>query len=100
MALQDITLKDKTAKIKVAVWDNMVGTITTGQLLSLTRCRVRLFNDEKKSFQQHYHQLLRYALSNELSRSMILCNLHDFILFLLCLDQFTIHTFVFYFKNK
>lgn len=48
MALQDITLKDKTAKIKVAVWDNMVGTITTGQLLSLTRCRVRLFNDEKK----------------------------------------------------
>jgi len=48
MALQDITLKDKTANIKVAVWDNMVGTITTGQLLSLTRCRVRLFNDEKK----------------------------------------------------
>ena len=45
---QDIIIKDTSGKIKVAVWDTMVGTLDKGQLVTLSKCRVKLFQEEKK----------------------------------------------------
>ncbi|KAJ8300309.1 hypothetical protein KUTeg_021828, partial [Tegillarca granosa] len=45
---QELTLKDKTGKATVAIWEDMVNTFTSGQFVKLSKCRVRLFNEEKK----------------------------------------------------
>ncbi|CAC5384757.1 PIF1 [Mytilus coruscus] len=45
---QEISLKDSTGKATVAVWDSMVDTIQKGKVINISKCRVRLFNAEKK----------------------------------------------------
>ena len=48
LAFQEIHLKDKTGKTKVAIWDKMVDTVEKNQIVKLTNCRVKLFDSEKK----------------------------------------------------
>ncbi|CAG2233893.1 unnamed protein product [Mytilus edulis] len=45
---QEISLKDSTGKATVAVWDSLVDTIQKGKVINISKCRVRLFNAEKK----------------------------------------------------
>ncbi|VDI28053.1 Hypothetical predicted protein [Mytilus galloprovincialis] len=45
---KEISLKDSTGKATVAVWDSMVDTIQKGKVINISKCRVRLFNAEKK----------------------------------------------------
>lgn len=45
---QDVMLKDTSGKIKVAVWDKMVGTLDKGHIVELSKCRVKLFQAKKK----------------------------------------------------
>ncbi|KAJ8303727.1 hypothetical protein KUTeg_018650, partial [Tegillarca granosa] len=48
LQFQEIQLKDETGKLKVAIWDKMVDTLSIGQQIKLSKCRVKLFQDEKK----------------------------------------------------
>ncbi|CAG2252359.1 unnamed protein product [Mytilus edulis] len=45
---QEISLKNSTGKATVAVWDSLVDTIQKGKVINISKCRVRLFNAEKK----------------------------------------------------
>ena len=45
---QEIFLKDKTGKTKIAIWDKMVNTVEKNQVIKLSNCRVKLFDAEKK----------------------------------------------------
>ncbi|KAJ8300482.1 hypothetical protein KUTeg_022001 [Tegillarca granosa] len=48
LAFQELALKDNTGSATLSVWDQMVNTCETGQLIRVNKCRVRLFNDVKK----------------------------------------------------
>ncbi|XP_033751794.1 uncharacterized protein LOC117335727 [Pecten maximus] len=48
VAFQGMVLKDKDDKTTVAIWEDLVNTIEKGHILQLTKCKVRLFNDEKR----------------------------------------------------
>lgn len=45
---QELVLKDKSTKLTLAVWEEMVDSFEVGQKAKFTKCRVRLFNEEKK----------------------------------------------------
>ena len=45
---QDICLKDKKGKVWVAMWGKMVSPYQVGNLLKITKCKVKLFNGQKK----------------------------------------------------
>lgn len=45
---QDVYIKDKKDKVCVALWDKMVSTLKVGQLAKISKCKVKLFNGEKK----------------------------------------------------
>jgi hypothetical protein len=43
-----VIIKDTDSRATVAVWDSMVNTIEKGECVQITKCRVRLFNGEKR----------------------------------------------------
>ncbi|KAJ8309655.1 hypothetical protein KUTeg_012793 [Tegillarca granosa] len=45
---QELVLKDKSTKLTLAVWEEMVDSFEVGQKAKFSKCRVRLFNEEKK----------------------------------------------------
>lgn len=45
---QEIILKDTDSSATVAMWDSMVNTLEKGECVQITKCRVRLFNEEKR----------------------------------------------------
>ena len=45
---QDIFLKDKKGKVWVAMRGEMVSPYQVGNLLKITKCKVKLFNGQKK----------------------------------------------------
>lgn len=45
---QEVILKDIDSHATVAVWDSMVNTIEKGECVQITKCRVRLFNEQKR----------------------------------------------------
>nr|XP_034321834.1 uncharacterized protein LOC105342641 [Crassostrea gigas] len=45
---QEVMLKDTDSHATVAVWDKMVNTLQKGECVTITKCRVRLFNEQKR----------------------------------------------------
>lgn len=45
---QEIMLKDTDSHATVAVWDSMVNTLQKGECVTIKKCRVRLFNEQKR----------------------------------------------------
>lgn len=45
---QEVMLKDTDSNATVTVWDKMVNTLQTGECVTITKCRVRLFNEQKR----------------------------------------------------
>ncbi|XP_069109299.1 uncharacterized protein [Argopecten irradians] len=45
---QELVVKDSSGQGTLAIWEDMVTTINHGELVKITKCRVRLFNGEKK----------------------------------------------------
>ena len=45
---QDIVIQDMSGKTTLSLWNEMVDSFEVGQVLKLTKCRVKIFNEEKK----------------------------------------------------
>ena len=41
-------MRDKEGTVTVALWQDMVGQYEKGQKVKISKCRVKLFNGEKK----------------------------------------------------
>ncbi|CAC5410025.1 unnamed protein product [Mytilus coruscus] len=49
MSFKGTTITEKTGQIKVTLWDELVGNVQKGQTVSFSKCRIKLFSEEKNN---------------------------------------------------